>query len=357
MHNESNPSGAFLTAANTAAHEEYPGDQMFTCGEEENNYLDVYVSSSQHGVRNYTGSRACIISEYGDWEHGCVWSATGPITGCKMRLDRSASESALNSMRSTRENDLKLNEGCSWFTADGIWSVFDYQSWDKMPYTTCGDIDIFRIPKYSSYVTGNQIPLIGELSASSSDINVVIDTAGLNFMADGSDIAIVYAANVSDDVTFSVAGPGAIVGKNPAEAIAGIATVLLRAGTDSGTITVSAKSGSLTGSASVTSHTSYTKGATGNRKEEQQPLTNVKMSWKGLTVLRKGSALTIRLPEDAVSEAIPVTFTLYNGMGRIVGEWKLKTADSVIENRTYAKGIYIGKVSSGTQQLVNRVLW
>lgn len=356
MHNESNPSGGFLTAANAAAHEEYPGDQMFTCGEEEHNYLDVYVSSSQHGVRNYTGQRPCIISEYGDWDQGCRMSGNR-VTGCKMRMDRSAGESALNTMRLTRENELKRNEGCSWFMIDAIWSVFDYQSWDKMPYTTCGDIDMFRIPKYASYVTGNRIPLIDELSTSSSDITVVIDTANLEFMADGSDIAIVYASNVSDDVTFSVSGPGAIVGKNPAEAIGGVASVLLRAGTDSGIITVSAKSGPISGSASVTSHPSYIHGATGNRTVPRQLLKNKKISRKDMTVLRKGSALTIRLLRERAPEFIPATFALYNGMGRIVGEWKLKSAVTIIENRALAKGVYIGKITSESGRFEQKVVW
>ncbi|MBN1306351.1 MAG: hypothetical protein JXA18_00435, partial [Chitinispirillaceae bacterium] len=98
MHNESHPSSAYLNAAQAAAHEEYPGNQMFTCGEEDVNTLDVYMSSAQHDVRGYNGSRACVISEFGDWEHGCVWNSASPITGCQCRIERSAGEAALRSL-------------------------------------------------------------------------------------------------------------------------------------------------------------------------------------------------------------------------------------------------------------------
>ncbi len=358
MHNESRPSNAFLKEAHAAAHEEYPGDQMFTCGEEENNVLDVYISSSQHGVKNYNGSRPCIISEYGDWEHGCVWSSNGPITGCRMRLDRSAGESALNAMRSTRANDLKLNEACSWFTADGIWTIFDYQSWDKMPYTGCGDMDIFRIPKYSSYAYQNQIPLVGELAISSSGIKVVIDTADLPFMADGSDVAIVYASNVNNNVTFSVSGPGSLVGNNPAEAISGIASILLRAGTSAGEITITAE-GPEKGSAKVMSHPVAFFPDNGTSSGERAPRRRLQpiLPADDFNLIRRGNALSAHIPDEMVSADSPLTLTLYNGQGRIVGKWKLKHTATVLTSCTFAKGIYLGRIESETNRVIRKVIW
>lgn len=352
MHNESNPSGTFLNEAQAAAHEEYPGDQMFTCGEEESNVLDVYVSSSQHGVRSYNGPRACIISEYGDWEHGCVWQANGPITGCQMRMDRSAGESALNTVRSTRADDLRLNEGCSWFTADGIWSVFDYQSWDKMPYTGCGDMDIFRIPKYSSYVTGNQIPLVGELSG--SNIKVVIDTAELQFIADGSDIAIVYASNLSSDVTFSVSGPGSLVGSNPAEAIAGIATILLRAETTDGQITVSASSGGADASATVTSHAENP--TTGIAFPQKRQLKSPAAA-AAAGIRRIGTGISIEIPGAETGRSLLTTFTLYDAQGRVAGRWDLPNENSTVDLRPFAKGVYFGKLNRASGHLIRKVVW
>ena len=82
-----------------------------------------------------------------------------------------------------------------------------------------------------------------------------VDQSGRDLTADGSDWIRVYARvcdsrgtvyPYSDDpITFSVSGPGVIVGDssigaNPADARAGIATVLVKSTTHSGTITVTA---------------------------------------------------------------------------------------------------------------------
>ena len=88
-----------------------------------------------------------------------------------------------------------------------------------------------------------------------SRIELTADTAGRDLTADGSDWIRVYAHLVDsngttypygdDMVTFSVTGPGAIIGDasigaNPMRAEAGIATALVRAGTTPGKITVEA---------------------------------------------------------------------------------------------------------------------
>ena len=95
--------------------------------------------------------------------------------------------------------------------------------------------------------------------------NVSIDSCGVNPVADGSDIVVVHAyvndvngnvvsTNNSSSVTFSVSGPGTIVGTNPVAAEAGIASVLVRTTRAAGTITVTASASDLTsGNASVTS--------------------------------------------------------------------------------------------------------
>jgi beta-galactosidase len=97
-----------------------------------------------------------------------------------------------------------------------------------------------------------------------SKLAVTIDTAGLKFKADGSDIAIVYASlldnnrspatGASNSVTFSVTGPGTLIGNNPVAAEAGIACILLQSKSTAGTISVTAQATGLTsGSATVAS--------------------------------------------------------------------------------------------------------
>lgn len=120
MHNESTSTAAFLNSAQAAADEEMPGGQMFTAGEESNGILDVYISSSQHGVRSYTGTRPCAISEYGDWDVGPCQYVT-PITGCADRVDRSQGEAAMLTQAGNFEDGLSQNRGLSWLRAHGAY--------------------------------------------------------------------------------------------------------------------------------------------------------------------------------------------------------------------------------------------
>jgi hypothetical protein len=366
MHNESTPSSAFLKAAQAAAHEEYPGNQMFTCGEEGNNILDVYMSSAQHGVRDYTGSRPCVISEYGDWEHGCVWASGSPITGCQCRIERSAGEAALRGVANTRANDLSLNRKCSWFTADGVWTIFDYQSWNAGPYTASGEMDIFRIPKYPAYSPqGSTVPAESLIAApetaspssSASKIKVVIDTADLKFAADGSDIAIVYASilngsgqvisNATNSVTFSLSGPGALVGTNPVAAIAGIASILIRAGATAGLITVSAEASGLEkGSATVASVNTPATMTIGS-VPAFGPVPE--MSFAPHT---KGTLMSIHFP-DGASGGI---FSLYNAQGKRMGRWGVDKNAVTIDIRSLPYGVYLGYLKSGSDKLILRIV-
>ena len=446
MHNESYPSVTFLQAAQAAAHEEYPGNQMFTCGEDDREVLDVYISSAQHAVRDYAGSKACIISEYGDWEHGCVWSESAPITGCQHRIERSDGEAKMLLVANNRANDLSMNRALPWYTVDGVWTIFDYQTWNLGAYTGSGDMDIFRLPKFSAYMYQSQrdpagiIPGLGSgpmvfiashWSAGSSTkitvfsncaqvrlslggtvvataspnadgsslehppftftipsfqsgtllaegliggnvaathtvstpgtasaIKLTIDTAGIAFIADGSDIAIVYASitdqngqvvhGATDRVTFSVTGPAKLVGNNPVEAVAGIATVLLRADTTAGTITVSA-SGPANSSATVTSHPSADPfvGAVSPEKHHAvsaPPANRFQFHRNGnlLTIVNAG-------PEDAT-----VRFSLYDARGRVVWTWPVGTAVTAVNFRSLAGGMYIGQIEGLSRHALRR---
>lgn len=90
----------------------------------------------------------------------------------------------------------------------------------------------------------------------STHLELQADTAGRDLTADESDFVRVYARlcdargttypNGNDLVTFTVQGPGTIIDDariraNPANAEAGIATVLIRAGTTPGAITIRAE--------------------------------------------------------------------------------------------------------------------
>ncbi|MBN2189105.1 MAG: DUF4982 domain-containing protein [Chitinispirillaceae bacterium] len=441
------------TTLNSAAHAEGP---FITCGESSNGSCstcyDVLTSSAQHNCRSFGGgcSSPIIMAEYGDWEHGCVWA--NPITGCQCRIERSAGESTLLSVSNTRQNDLSLDRGLTWLAGDAIWTVFDYQSWVNGPYTASGDMDIFRIPKFSgqfmrsqrdpavaisgvnsgpmvfiasywnssssttvsvysnceqvslykngtlvstnSPITGTNLEhprfsfnaspyaagnlraegLIGGTArawdtvytpGSATRVRVVIDTAGLQFVADGSDIAIVYASildangevipTATPSVNFTVvSGPGDYVGTNPVAAIAGIASILLRSRTTAGQIIVSASTGSLTtGSDTVTSHAPPTTGTIGPFAN-----TGALARFAPFSISRKGSALYIRQLCGA-DNAGGSTFTLCNAQGRLVGAWRLTRGGASVNIKPLPHGVYFGQIhgSAGTNRYLQKIAW
>jgi beta-galactosidase len=434
------------TTLNSAAHAEGP---FITCGEDVNNgcgtCYDVQTSSAQHHLWTFGSgcSRPLIMAEYGDWEHGCVWA--NPITGCQCRIERSAGEATLLSVAATRANDLSGNRQRTWISGDAVWTIFDYQSWVNGPYTGSGDMDIFRIPKFSGqfmrsqrspsviiagvnsgpmvfiasywnnsssttisvysnceqvslykngtlvstnspvtgtnlehprfsfnaspYAAGNlrAVGLIGGTArawdtvytpGTASRIRVIIDTAGLPFVADGSDIAIVYASildangevipTAANSVTFSVSGPGTLVGNNPVAAIAGIASILLRSGTTAGQITVSA-SGPASGSDEVTSVTPPTTGI-------GDPFTPVVVRTQPVSfaIRIKGSGLLLEVPSGAVKEGGAV-FTLCNAQGRLVGAWSLTGSGMSVNISSLPHGVYFGQISAGTYKYLQKI--
>jgi hypothetical protein len=439
------------TTLNSAAHAE---GSFITCGENANGSCgacyDVYTSSAQHNLRNFGSgcSAPVIMAEYGDWEHGCVWA--NPITGCQCRIERSAGEATLLSVANTRANDLSSDRGLSWLSGDAVWTIFDYQSWTNGPYTASGDMDIFRIPKFSArfmrsqrspgdtlgapaakggpmvfiasywsassalnvpvYSNCDQVRLYmnttliatmnpgtgtnlehpifsftvpyfqsGYLRAegliggsvratdtvftpgTASRVSVVIDTAGLQFAADGSDIAIVYASILDANgeviptstlsVNFTVSGPGTLVGTNPVAAIAGIASILLRSGTTGGQIVVSASaSGPATGSDTVRSAAPPVTGISDPFKEA-----GVRALPVSFMVSRKGGVITIQMPSLTTDGA---AFTLCNVQGRVLGRWNLKRSGSAtVKIGSLPHGVYFGQITSGENRLVRKVAW
>jgi beta-galactosidase len=86
-------------------------------------------------------------------------------------------------------------------------------------------------------------------------LRLSVDFSNKPLRADGSDIVFVYAAMVDSlgypvmtadsTVEFSVRGNATLIGDNPVRAEAGIATILLRAGSNPGKVMVHASSGTM----------------------------------------------------------------------------------------------------------------
>ena len=160
--NETPMDDAFMSRLHTIGHEEYPGDQMFTCGWIDR--YDVFTHSRQHGeMHRWTnGDKALVIAEYGDWEfyaanHGFDQKTGAGVhaTWSNSRQLRAQGERGLR--QQVWNHALALNDTLSSpAVLDGQWSVFDYARGYHPLRAATGVMDIFRLPKFSYYFYRSQ---------------------------------------------------------------------------------------------------------------------------------------------------------------------------------------------------------
>jgi beta-galactosidase len=449
VHNESTPPANFCDSVQRIAHAEYPGNQMYTCGQETNNVLDIYLAAVQQGARTYNTTKPTGISEYGHWEYGGCTSTSN--------VTRVNGESGMLRQAFNHAQSLSTDRGLSWLSFDAVWVYDDYFGMPCYANNLCsgGVVDIFRLPKFSYYMFQSQrdpsviIPeaksgpmariasfwtaasridslwvfsncdsvslfLNNTLVAkkgpwSSSSINnlehrpflfsvsafqagtlraegtiggaikathevktpiaakkiqIALDTANQSLLADGSDLAMVYASIVDSNgtlmpaavnsVTFSVSGPGVILAGdgNPLAAVAGIATVYVQTKFNQpGLITVFANASGLTsGSASVTS-IPPTNGLVGINEKLAAPAA-LAFNNREIRAIREGNgSLKFFIPRDIAEGAANAQFTLSNVQGRRVCSWSVSLGkDASIHAGRLPAGIYFGVVTAGPKR-------
>lgn len=158
--NESDMPKEFIARTDVIAHEEFPGDQMFTCGWTKG--YDVFLQARQHGGCTKVKDLPCVVSEYGDWEYFAQnagleqgkWKDLQPAERNSRQL-RGAGEvrllqQALNFQEAHNDN-LKTRA-----FADGIWVMFDYNRGYAPDIEASGVMDIFRLPKFSYWFFRSQ---------------------------------------------------------------------------------------------------------------------------------------------------------------------------------------------------------
>ncbi|MBN1757504.1 MAG: DUF4982 domain-containing protein [Chitinispirillaceae bacterium] len=436
VHNESNPPESFARSAQQAAHEEYPGNQMFTTGQESNNIMDIYQAAVQQGGRTYSTGKPAGISEYAHWEEGGFQS-----TSNRTRAD---GEAGLLQQAKNHVSGMDQNHQLSWLAFDAVWVFNDYFGMSQYARSLCsgGVIDLFRIPKFSyycyraqrdpsivfpgvnsgpavfiaSYWTGSSSKSVwvfsncekvalylnntlvetrspdnkyatignptftftlpsfqaGTLKAdgliggtavvshtvrtpeAAAKVAVAVDTAGLRLLADGADLAIVYASVVdangtvlpgaTNRVTFSVAGPGKILSGdgNPVAAEGGIAAVYVQTKyAEPGLITVTASAEGLTAGNATVQSVPMSEPTTGTVTPHSMPPVRQRSSMR-----INGSSLTIGMPHAATGSS-PYRFSLYDQLGRLVRCWNVSPGKGNIDVRNVPCGIYCGRLIAG----------
>ncbi len=160
--NETKMPVGFMRRLHDIGHEEYPGDQMFTCGWMDE--FDVFLHSRQHGAihswRN--DDKALVVAEYGDWEYFAANEGFDQKLGTGLldpkgnsRKRRGDGEAGL--LQQARNHVEALNDTlASPAVLDGLWSVNDYPRGHDLVRATCGIMDSFRVPKFSYHFFRSQ---------------------------------------------------------------------------------------------------------------------------------------------------------------------------------------------------------
>jgi len=152
----------FIERTHAIGHEEYPGDQCYTCGWTEG--YDVFIQARQHGGCTQVVGRACMVSEYGDWEYYAqnagfnqeAWANLAPDEANSRQMRWEGERGLLQQATNFQEahND---NLGTIAF-ADGLWVMFDYNRGYAPDIESSGCMDLFRIPKLSYHFFRSQRP-------------------------------------------------------------------------------------------------------------------------------------------------------------------------------------------------------
>ncbi len=157
--NETYGHDAFYAECARAAHEEFPGDQMFTAGDsyasKDSRHFEVpyagwggfYQRGAAPGFENQKRSFA---REYGDYEFGGEHSTT--------RVARGDGENALLLQAWNFIWSHNQNAAMPWLIGDCIWEGVDnFRGCSaENPIARCGALDYLRLPKFSYYFFQSQ---------------------------------------------------------------------------------------------------------------------------------------------------------------------------------------------------------
>ncbi|MCL7937276.1 MAG: glycoside hydrolase family 2 protein [marine benthic group bacterium] len=160
--NETQMPDEFIRRTHEIGHEEYPGDQCWTCGWTEG--YDVFIQARQHGGCRGVTDRACVVSEYGDWEYYAqnagleqdAWADLAPDAANSRQL-RWHGEAALLQQATNFQEAHNDNRKTIAF-ADGLWVMFDYNRGYAPDIESSGCMDLFRLPKFSRALFRSQRP-------------------------------------------------------------------------------------------------------------------------------------------------------------------------------------------------------
>ena len=153
----------FMDKLHNIVHEEYPGENVYSCGWMDDVY-DIYLQARQHRIldSHELKDKPYSVSEYGDWEY---YSKNAGLNQDKLPNDlrdemssRQArgfgEERMLRQVNNVQEahNDNLTTPAYS----DSYWVMYDYNRGYDTWIAKCGIMDIFRLPKLAYYFYQSQ---------------------------------------------------------------------------------------------------------------------------------------------------------------------------------------------------------
>ena len=157
--NETYGHDVFYAECARLAREEYPGGQLFTCGDsyasKDLRHYDVPYAGwpgfyNRPAAPGFEGTKRSFAREYGDYEFGGEHSTT--------RVARGAGENALLLQAWNFEWSHNRNASFPWLCGDCIWEGVDNIRGcsAENPIARCGVLDYLRLPKFSYYFFQSQ---------------------------------------------------------------------------------------------------------------------------------------------------------------------------------------------------------
>lgn len=160
--NETQMPKPLVQAFHRIVHEEYPGDQAFSAGWQNDGY-DIYIQARQHRIEHYEPpDRPYLVSEYGDWEYYALNAGFNQQKWADLKPEDRSSRQLLSSgevrllQQATNLQEAHNDNFTVPAFADAYWVMFDYNRGYAEDLEASGVMSLERVPKLSYHFFRSQ---------------------------------------------------------------------------------------------------------------------------------------------------------------------------------------------------------